>query len=111
MLKVGDKIELLDGSYALGVKNGGFDRLWYCQQKGSFTVIKTGLKTLGNTNNHTSGQFNATADILITDNDGGFWFVLSKLAKRIPPHTITFDKGIAFAISDESYEALKQQLA
>ena len=110
MLKAGDKIRMTDGSWAFGVKDGEYVELEYCQSKGPFTVVKTGLQVLGNTNNHTSGQFNATADIFITDNDGGFWFVPSRFAKRMPTHTITFDNGSAIVISDESFEALRKDI-
>ncbi len=111
MLKVGDEIEMLDRSYAFGVKDGKYNGLPYCQSKGPFTVVKTGLKTLGYTGDATTGQYNATADILITDNNGGFWFVPSRFARRVSMHTVTFDNGEAITISDESYEALKNQLS
>ncbi len=110
MLKVGDKIVVFDGSYAFGVKNGKYDELPYCQSKGPFTVVKTDLKTLGYTGYATTGQYNATADILITDNNGGFWFVPSRFARCVPTHMVTFDNGETIMISDESYEALYNQL-
>ena len=112
MLKVEDKIEMFDGSYAFGVKNGRYDTLSCCQSKGPFTVIRVNLNTLGYTQRpNVLGQFDRTADILITDNNGGFWFVPSRFAQCVPTHTVTFDNGEAITISDESYEALKNQLS
>ena len=112
MLKVGDKIRMLDGSYAFGIKDGGYAVLTCCQQRGLFTVIRTGLSVIGDASKpNPTGQFSRTANILITDNDGGFWFVLSKFAKRISTHTITFDDGKTIIISDESFEALKEQFS
>lgn len=110
MLKVGDKIKMLAGAYAFGVKNGKYDNLDYCSQKGPFTVVKAGLKITIDIKVCMSNKQPAIADILITDNNGGFWFVPSQFAHRIPTHTIRFDDGTAIEISDASYEALKRQL-
>ncbi len=111
MLKVGDKIKMFDGSYAFGIKDGKFDELWHCSEKGPFTVIAVGLRTTVNANQRMSDNSLAIADILITDNNSGFWFVPSRFARHIPTHTVTFDNGEAITISDESYEALKNQLS
>ncbi len=112
MLKVGDKIEMFDGSYAFGVKNGRYDTLSCCQSKRPFTVIRVNLSTLSYTQRpNVPGQFDRTADILITDSNNGYWFVPSRFARLISTHTVTFDNGKAIAISDESYEALKNQLS
>ena len=109
--KVGDKIEMFDGSYAFGIKDGMYDVLSYCQSKGPFTIIRVNLSTLGFTvRPNKSGRFDRTADILITDNNGGFWFVPSRFARLISPmHTITI-AGKDIEISDESYRNLKKQL-
>ena len=111
MLKVGDEIEMFDGSYAFGVKNGKFDGLYYCTTKGPFIVVAVGLKTTVNVEQRMCDNSLAIADILITDNNNGYWFVPSQFARRVPTHTVTFDNGKAITISDESYEALKNQLS
>jgi len=111
MLKVGDTVEMFDGSYAFGVKNGGYDTLWRCSERGPFTVIVVGLKTTINAKQRMCDRSPATANILIGDNDGGFWFVPSRFARKLNKHTITFDNGDAIEISDESYRALRNQLS
>lgn len=113
MLKVGDTVKIFDGSYAFGVKDGDYDRLNSCSQKGPFTVIAVNLKTTIDADLRMSYTYNhqpAIADILIGDNDGGFWFVPSCMTEPVQ-HTITFDNGKAIKISKKSYNALKNQLS
>ena len=100
---------MFDGSYAFGVKNGRYDELNCCQSKGPFTVVKTGLKALGYTGDATTGEYNATADILITDNDNGFWFVPSRFTKRIAPKHVIYIDGNSVEINNESFKALRKQ--
>ena len=106
MLKVGDKIEMFDGSYAFGVKNGRFDELYHCTKKGPFIVVAVDLKTTVNVKQRMSNNNLAIADILITDNNGGFWFVPSKFARRVV-HKITLDGSPDIKINEEMYEFLK----
>lgn len=110
MLKIGDKVEITDWSYAFGVKDGVYSTLPRKSRGKRFTVLQTNLKATGDPHQLMSNGVRATADILVTDNDGGFWFTTSWLAKKIN-HTITFDNGFTIEISDESYNALKNQLS
>ncbi len=111
-LKIGDKVEVLDPSYLFGVMNGHYNEPYHNDRPwdGPFTVIATKLNTImQNDKMMFNGQL-AVADILITDDDGGFWFAQSCFLKRVF-HTITFDDGSAMEINDVMFGALKQTLS
>ncbi len=114
MVKVGDKIGMLGTSYAFGVKDGKYDQLSLSSLGlgSTFTVVETNLlvarKSLAIQEEF--GHPRTIADTLITDNDGGFWFIRGKDAERISPkRTIVLD-NITVSISDESYQSLKKAL-
>lgn len=105
-LKVGDKVRITDWPYAFGIKNGGYDT--HCRSVAGelLTVVQIGLAVMERNGQYMSNSHLATADLLVTDDKGGFWFTTSYLTKRIS-HTVTFDGGEVIEISDESFEALK----
>lgn len=111
-LKVGDRVEITDWSYAFGIKDGKFNEHFYSHPAGGkpLIVVKVDLKVTGNANQRMSSGKLVITDLLITDNDGNFWFVTSFLTERIS-HTVTFDGGEVIEISDESFEALKRTLS
>lgn len=110
MLKIGDKVKVADWSYAFGVKDGKYDEHCYGQGETVLIVVQTGLRVTQNAKQLMSNHQPAIADIFITDGEGNFWFVTSYLTKRIS-HTVVFDGGEVIEISDESYNALKNQLS
>ncbi len=112
MFKIGDRIKMFDGSYVFGVKNGKYDVLPVCRQKGPFTVIQVNLSVMARADrpNQPNKNLDKIADILITDNDDGFWFTPSCFAQHVM-HTIAFDGEETVKISHKSYEALKQVLS
>lgn len=110
MLKIGDRVKISDWSYAFGIRNGKFDTHNYGQGRTILTVIQIDLRVAENGNQLMSNGQPAIADILVTDSEGGFWFVTSYLTSCIS-HTVIFDGGKAIEISDESYQALKNQLS
>ena len=112
MLKIGDKIRMNDRSYAFGVKDGKYSEFPRHKDKGPFTVVEVDLLVArkSSVREEELGHPATVSDILLTDDNGGFWFVPSNYTELIiPKHTIIID-GNPIEISDESFEALKKQL-
>lgn len=110
MLKIGDKIRIFDTSYSFGIREGEYSEPMYSLKKEILTVIATGLFVARKPLSGKFGDKCTIADILVTDNNGNYWFIQSERVKRISPeHTITIDDK-EITISDESFQALKKQL-
>ncbi|KKL93305.1 hypothetical protein LCGC14_1876040 [marine sediment metagenome] len=111
MLKIGDKIEITDGSYLFGVKNGKYSMHPRFRNKELFTVVEINLSTARKSlvDYEKFGHPDTIASILITDNEGGFWFTPRRfIVQTTPKHTIIID-GNPIKISDNSFEALRKQ--
>ena len=109
-LKVDDKVNIKDGSYAFGIENGRYTRSSNCDKREGLAVISTGLKTMRDADEERSGEYTQVCDLLVTDNDGGYWFTQSRFVEPVDPiHTIVID-GAEIEISDKSFKALKKQL-
>ena len=90
MIKVNDVVNLIDGHYAFGIRNGRYvsgDRHWGGGDGESnilknMTVIEIGISVMKLGSKHIS--FNRSTDdsqvcdLLVTDNNGSFWFVASR---------------------------------
>lgn len=103
-LRVGDRVEFRDNSYAFGVHNGkGVMHIDLVHE----SPLKVATIDLRVTRNGESEY--GMCDIMVKGQNG-FYFAKSAYARLIPPmHTITIDdKDIE--ISDESFENLKRQL-
>ena len=114
MLKAGDKITITDGSYAFGIKDGEYIESLRHRNGEQFTVVQVSLTVArrSHVDWEELGHKGTIADILITDNYDGFWFMSSQRAKLISPtHTLSFDGGNTIEISDESFQALKKQFS
>lgn len=119
--KKGDKVNIIDGSYIIGIQNGEYKE--YCNRcngdRNNLTIVKTGLSvvrpirgnytyTLGR--NNLDGQFTAVNDLLVTDNKGAFWFTQSRFCVASEPkHTIIID-GKTVILSHKSYLSMRAQL-
>ena len=108
MLKVGDKVKINDWSYVFGVKNGKYNTRYQPATGELFTVIQINLTVTENVNQRMSNGQLAIADLLITDDEEGYWFVTSYLTEHVA-HTVAFDGGSTIEISDELFEALKRE--
>ena len=114
-LQVGDRVDMHDCSYCFGVQNGEYTT-WCDNRNGDregLTVVKTRLSVLGETNSHTISKigraFDEVCDILVTNNDGGYWFTQSRFVNLCEPeHTVSFDGGDIVTISDQSYRELRE---
>lgn len=108
MLQVGDKVDMHDGSYCFGIKDGGYTS--YCDRetdRKSLTVVQINLSTMECADGTRNGDYTQVCDILVTNNNGDFWFTQSRFVKPAA-HTITID-GKDIVISDESFANLKKQ--
>lgn len=109
-LKVGDKVDMHDGSYCFGINNGRY--VTNCPvgtgDRQGLEVVEIELDTMEKANGNRSGPYTSVCDILVTNNKGGFWFTQSRLAS-LCKHTITID-GKDINVSAESYENLKRTL-
>ena len=102
--KIGDKVTMTDHSYNFGVNNGQWNT--DCPTGRNLSVIKTDLSA-----KRSNSSFDDYCDLLVTDGDGGFWFVLSGLCKlvdkKIEVRYFCDDKDVTDKISDETKENLK----
>ena len=118
--KKGDKVNIYDGSYVFGIKNGGYST--YCDSRNdnrkNLTVVETGLSVVElrykdskyNDECHLSGPYSAVNDLLVTDNNGSFWFTQSRFCNPVEPnHHIVID-GKTIVLSHKSFLALREQL-
>lgn len=118
--KKGDKVNIHDGSYTFGIKGREYS-IWCNNEDGSrnnLTVIETGLSVVelkfkdsiyGDSAN-LSGPYCAVNDLLVTDNNGNFWFTQSRFCNPAEPnHNIIID-GKTVILSHKSFLALKEQL-
>ncbi len=108
-LKIGDKVDIIDGSYVFGIRNGRYTASCNHQNgdREGLTVVDTGLKTMKDYTDKTTGESCAVCDILVTNNEGNYWFTQSSLVE-LCKHTIVID-GKKIEISGKSFEALKRQ--
>ena len=113
--KKGDKVNIHDGSYCFGIQNGEYSGNCNHQDgsRKNLTVVKTNLRVvcLGSTSwpNELSGRFTAVDDLLVTNNNGSFWFTQSRFCNLIEPtHHIVID-GHGIVLSHKSFLALKEQ--
>jgi len=109
-LKVGDKVDMKDGSWSFGVNKGEYSGSPnnFNGDRDGLTVIETDLRVMKDCNDDKSGTFSGISDILVTDGKSGFWFAKSSQCK-LCDHTIEID-GKKIEMSAKSYENLKQQL-
>ena len=108
-LKVGDRVDMHDGSFVFGICDGEYST--YCSSFNSdrdgLTVVKTGLRTIENVK-YVDNKVSHICDILVKNNHGNYWFVASSQC-RLSCHTIEID-GKTIELSGASFEALKKQL-
>jgi len=84
MYKVGDRVNVYDGSWSFGIYNGK-----YCgcmphkpfEIRQNLLVIETNLSVMENANGGRQGQYSEICDLLITDEGGNFWFIRSEFCK------------------------------
>lgn len=110
-LKVGDKVDMFDGSYAFGVNKEQYSTNCNARNgdRDGLTVVRTGLRVSGQAYESTSGASTRVCDVLVTNSEGGFWFTQSRFLKLCNEHTITIDDQ-EITISDKSYQELKRSL-
>ena len=116
--KKGDKVNITNGSYCFGIRNGEYNN--YCSlsdgSRRNLTVIETGLsvaKTKGVLGpNDLSGEYSAVNDLLVTDNKGSFWFTQSRFCQPVETsHRVVLDGYGALTLTHKQYLSLKEQLA
>ena len=116
--KKGDKVNITDGSYCFGIKNGEYSNYCNCfdGSRKNLTVIETGLcvaKTKGilEGTNDLSGEFSAVNDLLVTDNRGSFWFTQSRFCQPVETsHRVVLDGFGTITLTHKQYLSLKEQL-
>lgn len=76
--KIGDKIEITDGSYAFAIYNGKFEKHLPVNMKSNITVatINLAVEKHGDT-------FSEGCDLMVTDGDGNYAFTQSRLCKSV----------------------------
>lgn len=115
--KKGDKVDIRDGSYTFGIKNGEY--ISHCSgfdgSRNNLMVVEIGLSVLKlndykwNEQNGFSG-ISVVNDLLVTDNNGSFWFTQSRFCDPTEPnHTIVIDDKTVI-LSHKSFLALREQL-
>lgn len=107
-LKVGDQVDMHDGSYCFGIKDDKYTTNCSGIERKGLTVIEIGLNTMKMANGTREGDHTQVCDILVTDNKGGFWFTQTRFMK--PPTFIITIGGKDIVISAESFASLKKQL-
>ncbi len=105
-LKVGDIVDIHDGSYSFGIRNGVYDIGTVCGTHRR--IIQNRLKVMKDAYGSKNGEYCTICDLFVTDDKGGFWFTRSKYAV-LHTHVIVID-GKNIEISHESFENLKKQL-
>ncbi|HDY88531.1 MAG TPA: hypothetical protein ENH82_10540 [bacterium] len=105
-LKIGDKVDLVDGRYAFGIKGGEFTNSCNKYERNGLTILATGLRVLKDycwEANHET-----CSDVLVTNGQGDYWFTRMEYLR--PCKRIIVIDGQTIEISDESFENLKRQL-
>ncbi len=111
-LKVGDVVNMNDGSYCFGVQHGGYSR--NCDNTNGdrerLTVVETGLKAMANCDDDQVGQWCAVCDILVSGHNG-LWFTQSALVSLSDPEEemITLSNGKKYS-ETTILEALRQHV-
>ena len=115
MFKVGDKVNVLDGSYSFGIEDGRYSH-WCHDHNGNrngLIVVETGLSAMAKEFGNRSGPDTWVCNILVKNDRGGFWFTQERYCvlaeKKI---TVRYfdenDKDVTDKISDETKKNLQQ---
>ena len=110
-LKVGDRVNMFDGSYAFGINKGQYSDDCSCfnDDRNGLTILEIDLRVTENAYGKISGEYTTVCDILVTNGNGGFWFTRSRFLRLCNGYTITID-GKEITISEKSYQELKRSL-
>ena len=117
--KVGDKVNIFDGSYCFGIQNGKYSDYCDCRDgsRNNLTVVATDLSVVklrdysNAEQNNLSGEFSAVNDLLVTDGRGNFWFTQSRFCRPVEPtHTLVIEGVGTITLSHKQYLALREQL-
>lgn len=77
MLKVGNKVNMFDRSWAFGIRNGEYTS--YVPMK-NLIIVKTHLDVMEHVDGDRTGQYSEICDLLVMD-DNGYYFVPSRFCK------------------------------
>ena len=107
-MKIGDKINVRDGSYGFGIRNG--EVIQYLNNmddsRKNLTIVKTGLYVMSDADEPRHGAYSRVNDLLVTDGNGNFWFTQSRLCelvdKEIKVKYICNGVDVTGSISDET---------
>ena len=113
-LKVNDIVNMEDGSYCFGIREGefvtdcsnGYSRRPDERQK--LRVVTVGINEVAVKSGIRDKQYDEIPDILVTNDKGDFWFTQSCFVKLVS-HSIEID-GKRIELSEQSFENLKKQL-
>lgn len=112
-MKKGDKVNVKDGSYGFGIQNGQYCT-WLNNQDNSrknLTVVETGLSVMKQAGKISYGEFRQQNDLLVTDEQGNFWFAQSRFCelvnKEIEVRYFCDGADITDSVSDETKRNLK----
>lgn len=113
MFKIGDRVNMRDGSWSFGIYNDE-----YCHHvpnkpeiRQNLLVIKTNLTVMEEADGDRTGHYSEVCDLLVTDENSGFWFTRSDLCnpvdKKIEVRYFSDGKDITNEISDETKQNLR----
>lgn len=112
-LKVGDVVNMRDGSWSFGIKNGNYSS--YCPSnkvgdRKNLRIVETGLDTMKHSGDNRSGEYCAICDILVTNDNGGFWFTQSRFLTLVNKKHIIVIDGKEVEIDDKTFQAIKKAM-
>lgn len=82
--KVGDKVNVYDGSYSFGVYDGEYcGSIPHPNCRDNLTIVKTGLSVMERAEGKRHGEYREVCDLLVTDSSDGFWFIRSDFCRLI----------------------------
>ena len=105
--KIGDKINVVDGSWAFGIRNDKYTENIPLSNREGLTVIQTEICVCRPCLFYPVGN----CDLLVTDCDGGYFFAISDLCelagKKIELRYFCDGKDVTDDISSEAKKNLK----
>jgi hypothetical protein len=83
-MNVGDKVNINDGSWGFGVRDGQYCHSTSCgNNRKNLTVVAVGLYAMKDNTDNRHGEFSAVNDIAVTDGHGSVWFTQSRFCELV----------------------------
>ncbi len=76
--KIGDRINVVDGSYGFAIYNSEFKKIIPKNMRSNVVVVATGLSV----NKHTD-RFDVNCDLMVADERGNYVFIRSNLCEAV----------------------------